>query len=48
MSTRKFDKPARTLYQRLRSDNNAIEKYFKGKYTLEQLHERGIQFVKPV
>lgn len=48
MTDKKSEKPEITQYQKWVSECEAIEKYFKGEYTLEQLHEKGIRFIKPV
>ena len=38
----------RTLYRKLVEDQRAVRQYFRGECTLEQLHARGIRFVKPI
>lgn len=38
----------RILYHRLVEDQRLAEKYFRGEYTLQQLHAKGIRFFKPI
>lgn len=40
--------PKMSLYQRMLDDQRAVDRYFRGEETLEQIHARGIKFVKPI
>lgn len=40
--------PQRALYHKLVEDQRVVEKYFRGEYTLQQLHAKGIRFFKPI
>ncbi|WAC09621.1 hypothetical protein [Dyadobacter pollutisoli] len=37
-----------SLFQKMLDDKKAVSRYFEGKETLENIHARGIKFVKPV
>ena len=34
----------KALYHKLVEDQRVVEKYFRGEYTLQQLHAKGISF----
>lgn len=38
----------KALYHKLIENQHAVEAYFRGEYTLQQLHAKGIKFFKPI
>lgn len=38
----------KALYHKLVEDQRVVEKYFRGEYTLQQLHAKGISLFKPL
>lgn len=44
----KIKEAQKALYRKLVEDQRAVEKYFHGEYTLQQLHAKGIKFFKPI